>query len=120
MQPQPLTLQPKSTQRANSGRKSDADRESTAYVDYNRARAKREMHNAKIAEYEERRMAGELVEAVKADRATEVLVTNAKSRLLSIPSKAAPMLAGMESIAEIEEILRREIYEALEELARGG
>jgi phage terminase Nu1 subunit (DNA packaging protein) len=104
----------------NAGRKPDAERASDDYTSYNRARAKREMHNAKIAEYEERRLAGELVDAAKLAQANQAVVANAKARLLSIPSKTAPMLVGMESIAEIEDIMRREIYEALEELARGS
>jgi len=105
--------------RHNAGRKSVAERESDVYADYNAARAKREMHNAKIAEYEERRIAGELIERSKADAREQQGIMNAKSKFMSMPSKLAPMMIGLESIAEAEEILRTAIYEALLELSRG-
>lgn len=40
-----------------------------------------------------------------------------KSRLLSIPIKAAPQVAGVENIPEVQKLLSREIMEALNEIA---
>lgn len=42
---------------------------------------------------------------------------NVRTRLLSIPSKAAPEVFGIESRAEIESLLKRLVHEALNELA---
>lgn len=104
--------------RANAGRKTKEERSSDVYADYNAARAKREMHNAKIAEYEERRLAGELIEKAKATAVMQQIVANAKAKLLSLPAKIAPMVVGVESIAEAEEIIRSAVREALLELAK--
>lgn len=55
-------------------------------------------------------------------RATAVMsvwaenITNAKTKLLAVPSKMAPQLVGL-STAEIETALRKEISEVLHELA---
>jgi hypothetical protein len=105
--------------RVNAGRKSDEERSSEVYADYNAARAKREMHNAKIAEYEERRIAGELIERAQQTRLMQQVVANAKAKFLSMPAKTAPMVVGLTSIAEVEEILRVAVHEALAELAKG-
>jgi hypothetical protein len=104
--------------RAGAGRKTDAERSGDVYADYNAARAKREMHNAKIAEYEERKLAGELVEKVKQTQVMQQIIANAKAKFVSMPAKTAPMVVGLQSIAEVEEILRTAIYEALAELGR--
>ena len=114
----PPKIEARGGARANAGRKTDAERSSDVYADYNAARAKREMHNAKIAEYEERKLAGELVEKVKETAVMQHVVANAKSKFLSLPSKAAPMVVGLTSIAEIEEILRAAVHEALTELTK--
>ena len=115
--PKAAKLEARGGARPNAGRKTDAERSSDVYADYNAARAKREMHNAKIAEYEERRIAGELVEREKATRTMQTVVANAKARLLGIPAKLAPMLIGVESITEVEEMLRAALHEALQELS---
>jgi hypothetical protein len=116
--PKTRNLQTHGGARAGAGRKTDEERASDVYADYNAARAKREMHNAKIAEYEERRIAGELVEKAKQTQVMQQIVANAKAKFISMPAKTAPMLVGLDSIAEVEEILRAAIYEALSELGR--
>ena len=45
------------------------------------------------------------------------MVLAAKSRLTSIPVKAAPLLVGIEDRKEIQSILKREVAEALNEIA---
>lgn len=45
------------------------------------------------------------------------MVLSAKSRLTSIPVKTAPLLVGIEDRKEIQAILKREVAEALNELA---
>lgn len=45
------------------------------------------------------------------------MIMSAKSRLTSIPVKVAPILVGLEDRKEIQSILKREVSEALNELA---
>jgi phage terminase Nu1 subunit (DNA packaging protein) len=44
-------------------------------------------------------------------------VVNCRSRLLSIPTKLAPVLYEAETVADIQEALKKAVYEALDELA---
>jgi hypothetical protein len=91
-----------------------------AYEAYNKARAKREIHNARIAEYEEKQIAGTLVEAEAVKHAWQALISNARARLLTVPRKMAPLVTGKKSVNEIEGILTDAIHEALLELAGNG
>ena len=106
--------------RAGAGRKTDKERSEQGYIDYNEARAKREHHNAQIAEMESRRMAGELAEVSDFDATLQKLAANVRSKFVSLPSKLAPSLVGLESVAEIEAELSRAVYEALAELSGHG
>lgn len=45
-------------------------------------------------------------------------IVNAKTKLLSMPSKLAPILAEIEDPAEIQEEVKRLVYEVLNELAK--
>lgn len=45
------------------------------------------------------------------------MLSNFRSKLLALPSKVAPSLLAMDNISEIQEVLRRDIFEALEELS---
>ena len=106
--------------RPGSGRKTDSERAEQGYIDYNTARAKREHHNAQIAEMEARKMAGELAEVADFDETLQKLAANVRSKFVSLPSKLAPSLVGVESVAEIEAELSRAVYEALAELSGHG
>jgi phage terminase Nu1 subunit (DNA packaging protein) len=44
---------------------------------------------------------------------------NMKSRLLSIPSKSAPLVNAALTVQEAEAIIKKQIFEALEELSQG-
>lgn len=106
--------------RLGAGRKTDDKRAEQGYIDYNEARAKREYHNARIAEMEERKLAGELAEVADFDETMQKLASNVRAKFVSLPSKLAPSLLGLESIAEIEAELTRAVHEALAELASYG
>lgn len=106
--------------RPGAGRKTDAEREVGDYADYNAARAKREHHNAQIAEMEARKMAGELAEVADFDATLQKLAANVRGRFVSLPSKLAPSLIGLESVAEIEAALQDAVWEALSELSGYG
>lgn len=87
------------------------------YTIYNKARAQKTLHEARIKELEFRQKAGELVdiEAVRAD-ATEA-AAEIRAKLFSIPSRLAVLLEGKKS-QEIEYILMIEINDALDALNR--
>lgn len=102
--------------RPGAGRKKNVEI-SDAYTAFNKARAKKEIHNAKMAEYEERRIAGELVEVSAVISEWQSIIATARAKLLIIPGKVAPMLYGVASVAEINKILTDEIYSVLTELA---
>jgi len=71
---------------------------------------------AEKAELELAEERGELHRATAVVSVWAENVINAKAKLLSIPSKLAPQLAGL-SAAEIEALLKKEISEVLHELA---
>jgi len=48
------------------------------------------------------------------------VIVNAKTRLLSIPTKAAPLLLGAKTMPQAREVLERFIYEALNDLSAAG
>ena len=106
--------------RPGAGRKTDAERAEQGYIDYNEARAKREYHNARIAEMEERKLAGELAEVASFDATLPKLAAKVRAKFVSLPSKLAPSLLGLDSVTEIEAELTRAVYEALAELSGRG
>ena len=59
----------------------------------------------------------DLVNPEQAMEAWSKVVQAARSRILSIPTKAAPLLIGTKSAGEAQNILQRLINEALKELA---
>ncbi|MBK7082273.1 MAG: hypothetical protein IPH55_16630 [Betaproteobacteria bacterium] len=116
---EPIVKSTRGGARPGSGRKKNVDMTS-AYEALTKARAKREIHNARIAEMEELKMAGKLAEVAKFDETLQKLAANVRAAFVSLPSKLAPSLVGLESVAEIEAELTRAVYEALAELSGHG
>ena len=85
----------------------DAAQEQALY-----SRAKRELVQLEL---EHKR--GELIPADEIETFIVGLLSMVRTRLLSIPTKAAPEAHGSESIAECERIIRIHVTEALEALA---
>lgn len=75
-------------------------------------RAKREIAELNLAEMRGTMHKAEDVEAVMTDMLSAV-----RAKLLGLPTRVAPMLVARNEIAVIQDMLQREIYEALEELA---
>lgn len=105
--------------RPGAGRKPPEVVASADYADYNAARAKREFHNANIAELEEAEKRGSLLPRDEMVAAFQGLIANCRAKLLSLPAKVSPQLVGEESIPAIEALLAESIREALSELERG-
>lgn len=64
-----------------------------------------------------RLMEGKLHRAEDVERVWTQSAAAVRSRLLGIPVKAAPQVAGMEDAGEVQKILQREVAEALNEIA---
>ena len=62
--------------------------------------------------------AGKLVELVKVDAAVSELILAARTRLVTLPKKIAPILLSQRTAKEVETTLEREIHAALSELAK--
>lgn len=60
---------------------------------------------------------GELLERVVVDAAVVAAFSRVRSRMLAIPSKAAPLVVQDMEIAEAEHLIRSQVIEALQELA---
>jgi phage terminase Nu1 subunit (DNA packaging protein) len=59
----------------------------------------------------------ELISTDEAMRAWGMVCHNIRSRLLALPTKSAPLLLGLKTMAEIQEIQKKLVYEALTELS---
>lgn len=79
---------------------------------YLHEKAKREKAELILGE-----MKGELHDAAIVEEVMSDMLSNFRSKLLSIPSKTAPILLGINDIPEIQEILEEKIFEALQELS---
>jgi len=85
--------------------------------DYSTYRTRLTKARAEMAEKENAQLDSKLIPADDAKDAWTAMVANARARLLSIPNKIAPLVCAAETINEAREIIKIEIYEALNELA---
>ena len=85
--------------------------------EYEEARAKKTAAEAEITELELAKVRGELVVAEDVVTAWADTLTSLKAKLVSIPSKAAPIVAAEETAAGCQKILDDLVREALEELS---
>jgi phage terminase Nu1 subunit (DNA packaging protein) len=85
--------------------------------DYSSHRTRLTKAKADLAEMEREQLASDLIPANDARHAWSGMVANARTRLIAIPSKIAPLVVSAESINEAQDIIKNEIYEALQELA---
>ena len=85
--------------------------------DYSTYRTRLTKARAEMAEKENAQLDSKLIPADDAKDAWTAMVANARARLLSIPNKIAPLVCAAETINEAREIIKTEIYEALNELA---
>lgn len=90
--------------------------DSSNVLDYTKERAALAHEQAKKAKLEAEVMAGNLLHKEDVVEFYGELVSNAKARLLGLPSKAAIQMDGM-TVAEREDFLTDLVHEALHELA---
>ena len=85
---------------------------------YDEARTRKVNAEAEIAEPELKKIHNELVNADDVVQAWTDVLGSVKSRLLSIPTKAAPVVAAETNAGMCQKIVEELIQEALEELSR--
>jgi phage terminase Nu1 subunit (DNA packaging protein) len=100
-----------------AGRKEGVSVTSDAYQVYTRARAKKTVHEARLAEYEEKQKAGELIEVEVVRAEWQQILANVRAKLLALPSKLAAQTFGAASIAEVQGLLQAGVHEVLQEIA---
>lgn len=93
------------------------DIENDTELDLDEERAKLEKVKRLQAELKLAAMKGTMHESKDVERVMNDMLTNFRSKLLSLPSKVAPLLIAIDDIAEIQDKLQKEIYEVLEELS---
>lgn len=84
---------------------------------YEEARARKVAAEAQIAELELAKVQGELVIAEDVVSAWADTLAGLKAKLVSIPSKAAPIVASDDSAGGCQKVIEDLVREALEELA---
>lgn len=85
-------------------------------VSFDEARRRRAVAEAVLAEMEVERAAGRLLKREDVDAAVIGAFARVRARLLAVPGKAAPLVAGNDAAAA-SEIIRRAIHDALRELS---
>ena len=86
-------------------------------IDFHVEKARLTKIQADKAQFELEELAGSLVRADEVEREWTNAVTSCKTRLLGIPSKAAPIVAPETSAGACQKIISDLVYEALEELS---
>lgn len=85
-------------------------------IDYENERALHEKVKREKADLQFKVMKGEMHRALDVENVMVDMITNAKTKLLGIPAKAAPMIIGYTDIPQIQSILQKAVNETLEEL----
>jgi len=102
------------TKTTNRGRKHAAVEEGSAddYKLYSAARAKRELHNANLAEMEEHRKRDSLVEVDAVNKQADAAARAVRDAFLAVPDRLASLLVGRTE-KQIAMELRKEIRQTL-------
>lgn len=94
-----------------------ADDKKTAKLSYDEEHAIHEKVKRETAELQLKVMKGELHRGKDVETVMTDMITRAKTKLLGIPSKVAPMVIGYKDMAKVQGILQKHIEEALLELS---
>lgn len=92
----------------------------TQSLDIEEARRRKLAAEAALAELDVAKRRGEVIEIEEVARVIGDDYANVRAKLLSIPTKLAPQLLGVEETAEIKGLIERALTEALEELTADG
>jgi len=86
-------------------------------LDLNAERARLAKEQADKTQMENSRSRGESIPARQAAAVLEKVVMSFRSKVLSIPTKAAPLVHGCKSLADTRDKIEAALFEALNELA---
>ena len=86
-------------------------------IDYKKERARLTKAQADEQEMKNQIMNGELVAADDIIEKWSTIATNVKNRMLSVPSRAATLLQGVDGVKETKKIIEGLVKEALKEIA---
>jgi phage terminase Nu1 subunit (DNA packaging protein) len=87
------------------------------YLVYQEARAKREVHNANLAELDEAFRKGELVESESVKRDADFAARTVRDAFLALPDRLSSLLVGRTE-KQINQEIRKEIRTTLEQISR--
>ena len=93
------------------------DTESDDHISYAQSRAKRELHNANLAEIEELKKRGELVEVKQVQKEADRAARAGRDAFTALPERLASILVGRTE-QEILTELRSEIRNTLERVSQ--
>ena len=85
--------------------------------DYSTHRTRLTKGRADIIEMEKAQMESRLIPAEDVEQTWTSIVSNTRNRLISIPTKVAPAVFASNNLNEIRDIIKDEIYAALDELS---
>lgn len=101
-----------------AGEDDDDEQVATKRVDYQEAKARKEIANARLAEMEVERESGKLVEAAMISAALADAGATLRSTLSNLPAIVAPMLATLSDETQIRLVLDEHIEQALSDLSQ--
>ncbi|OPJ63387.1 hypothetical protein [Clostridium oryzae] len=86
-------------------------------IDYDMEHALLERAKREKVELELTAMKGTMHLSEDVERVMNDMLANFRAKLLSLPTKIAPLLAGKEDISEIQQLLQNDFYEILHEFS---
>jgi phage terminase Nu1 subunit (DNA packaging protein) len=98
----------------------DANTDDSEVTTFAEAQRRWRLATARLRELELKQKEGGMCFVVDVQREVERVFGNVRSRLLAMPTKMAPILASTHSVPECCELLRHEVYLALECLSQHG
>ncbi|EJO5349060.1 hypothetical protein NRP93_003212 [Clostridium botulinum] len=87
-------------------------------IDYDMEHALLERVKREKVELELAAMRGQMHHSEDVERVMNDMLSNFRSKLLALPTKASPMLIARDDIGSIQEILHNQILEVLQELSK--
>lgn len=98
---------------SSDGKELEKDSEAMYLIE----KTKHEAAKREIAEIELAQIKGRMHDAVDIERVMTAMLMAFRAKMLSMPSKIAPILIAHNEIAVIQDIIQKEVHEALSELS---
>lgn len=95
----------------------ERDAGNTGEVDYYHEKALHEKAKREKAEIEVAALKGKMHKSEDVAAVMNDMVASCRAKMLSLPTKVAPMVVGKNNVAVVRDLISREVKEALNELA---